>query len=178
VITCPNCKHSEHDGTLFCSECGSRLWGESLLEEQTSRFSDDTLPQTDKIGALVIPVFSPPTGFTIRINGVAEPVKLANKPEYLVGRSDPKHEVIPDLDLGPYGGQQLGVSRKHAYLIQTATGLSIRDLGSTNGTLVNGRILSANQEWSLRDGDEIRLGKLAFNIYFITEPPPPAEPSD
>jgi pSer/pThr/pTyr-binding forkhead associated (FHA) protein len=84
--------------------------------------------------------------------------------------------VIPDLDLGPYGGQQLGVSRKHAYLVQTETGLSVRDLGSTNGTLVNGRILAANQEWSLRDGDEVRLGKLALNIYFITESSPPAGP--
>lgn len=163
------------DGTLFCSECGSRLWGESSVDE-ISRLQDETLLHTDKIGSLNIPVFSPPIGFTIRISGSIEPVKLANKPEYLLGRSDPKHEVIPDLDLGQYNGQQLGVSRKHAYLIQTETGLSIRDLGSTNGTLVNGRVLAANQEWSLRDGDEIRLGKLAFNIYFITEPHPPNQP--
>lgn len=173
MITCPACKHSELDGTLFCSECGSRLWGESLMEE-TTRFNDDVIPRTDKIGSLVIPVFSPPTGFTLRISGAVDPIKISNKSEYLLGRSDPKHEVVPDVDLGPYGGQQLGVSRKHAYLIQTETGLSIRDLGSTNGTLVNGRVLAANQDWPLRDGDEIRLGKLAFNIFFITEPKPPA----
>jgi pSer/pThr/pTyr-binding forkhead associated (FHA) protein len=142
--------------------------------EETTRFNDDVIPRTDKIGSLVIPVFSPPTGFTLRISGAVDPIKISNKSEYLLGRSDPKHEVVPDVDLGPYGGQQLGVSRKHAYLIQTETGLSIRDLGSTNGTLVNGRVLAANQDWPLRDGDEIRLGKLAFNIFFITEPKPPA----
>jgi pSer/pThr/pTyr-binding forkhead associated (FHA) protein len=168
VIICPACKHSEMDGTLFCSECGSRLWGEAFTD-QTSVLDTDALPRTDKIGSVVIPIFSPPTGFTLRINGATEPVKLMGKHEYLLGRSDPKHEVMPDLDLGPYGGQQLGVSRKHAYLVQTETGLSVRDLGSTNGTLVNGRVMAANQEWPLRDGDEIRLGKLAFNVYFITD---------
>lgn len=157
------------DGTLFCSECGSRLWGETSTSD-TSQLSKGDLPQTDQIGSLVIPVFAPPSGFNVRINGSAEAIRLAGKPEYLLGRSDPKHDVVPDLDLGPFGGQQLGVSRKHAYLIQTEFGLSIRDLGSTNGTLVNGRVLTANQDWPLRDGDEVRLGKLAFNIYFITEP--------
>jgi hypothetical protein len=169
VITCPKCKNTEMDGTLFCGECGSRLWGEASTSE-TSQLIKGELPQTDQIGSVMIPVFAPPSGFTVRINGAAEAVKLVGKPEYLLGRSDPKHDVIPDLDLGLYGGQQLGVSRKHAYLIQTEFGLSIRDLGSTNGTLVNGRVLTANQDWPLRDGDEVRLGKLAFNIYFIVDP--------
>lgn len=169
MIICPVCKNTELDGTLFCGECGTRLWGEAFNAD-TSKLTGQDLPQTDQIGTLVIPIFSPPSGFTVRINGAAEPVKLAGKPEYLLGRSDPKHDVTPDLDLGPYGGQQLGVSRKHAYLVQTDVGLSIRDLGSTNGTLVNGRVMAANQEWALRDGDEVRLGKLALNIYFITDP--------
>ncbi len=169
MITCPACKHSELDGTLFCSECGARLWGESLSDDTTA-LGRDGLPRTDKIGALVFPAFAPPSGFTIRITGAPDPVQLTGKAEYLLGRSDPKHDVQPDLDLGAYGGQQLGVSRKHATLIQTDTGFSIRDLGSTNGTVVNGRVLAANQDWPLRDGDEIRLGKLALNIYFSTEP--------
>jgi hypothetical protein len=169
VITCPVCRHSELDGTLFCSECGSRLWGEALTEE-TATFTAASLPRTDKIGSLVFPAFSPVTGLTIRITGAKEPVQLAGKNEYLLGRSDPKHDVAVDLDLGPYGGQQLGVSRKHACLSQTEAGLSIRDLGSTNGTLVNGRVLGPTEDWPLRDGDEIRLGKLALTIYFLTEP--------
>lgn len=170
MIICPVCKHSELDGTLFCSECGSRLWGDSLADNSdTTALDQDSLPHTDKIGTLVIPAFSPPTSFALRITGAAEPIQLTGKSEYLLGRADPKHNILPDVDLGPHGGQQLGVSRRHVTLVQTENGLSVRDLGSTNGTAVNGKVLAPNQEWPLRDGDEIRLGKLAINIYFIID---------
>jgi len=147
------------------------LWGDAFTDK-TDRLDIDDLLETDKIGSLVIPVFAPLVGFTIRINGAKDPIQLSGKTKYLLGRADPKHDVNPDIDLGPYGGQQLGVSRKHAYLIQVDNGLSIRDLDSTNGTTVNGQIISANQDRPLRDGDEVRLGKLAFNIYFVTNPDP------
>lgn len=169
MITCPVCKHSELDGTLFCSECGAALWGEAFTEDTaTLKPEIEPLPAVDNASTLVIPMYAPPVGFTLRINGATEPVLLTGKTEYLLGRADPKHDVRPDLDLGPYGGQQLGVSRKHAFLVQVDNGFAIRDLGSTNGTIVNGRVLAANQDWLLRDGDEIRLGKLAMNIYFLS----------
>jgi hypothetical protein len=174
VITCPVCKHSELDGTLFCSECGAALWGDVFTEDTaTLKPEIDPLPASDNISTLIIPTFAPPIGFTLRINGAKDQVQMSGKVEYLLGRADPKHDVTPDLDLGPYGGQQLGVSRKHAFLLQVDNGFAIRDLGSTNGTIVNGRVLAANQDWLLRDGDEIRLGKLAMNIYFITKNMPP-----
>jgi pSer/pThr/pTyr-binding forkhead associated (FHA) protein len=169
VITCPVCKHSELDGTLFCSECGAALWGDAFTEDTaTLKPEIEPLPATDNVSTLVIPMFAPPVGFSLRINGAKEQVQLTGKTEYLVGRSDPKHDVRPDLDLGPFGGQQLGVSRKHASLLQVDNGFAIRDLGSTNGTIVNGRVLAAGQDWLLPDGHEIRLGKLAMNIYFIS----------
>jgi len=165
MVTCPSCKHTELDGTLFCSECGSRLWGDTF-DNDTSKLDRESL--VDGIGELVFPVFAPPIGFKIQVSGANTPAEFTGKSEYLLGRSDPRHDVIPDMDLSPFGGQHLGVSRKHAMLVQTDTGFSIRDLGSTNGTVVNGKVLGANESWPLRNGDEIRLGKLAMNIFFIT----------
>jgi len=165
VITCPVCKHSELDGTLFCSECGSRLWGDAFADETASFSLGRDLPRTETIGALVIPPQSVVTGITVRITGAAEPVQLSGKTEYMLGRADPKHDVIPDLDLGPYGGQHLGVSRRHASFAVTDTGLTVQDLGSTNGTQVNGRLLNPNERCPLKDGDEVRLGKLVLNIF-------------
>ncbi len=46
-------------------------------------------------------------------------------------------------------------SRQHAELIFDARGLSVRDLGSRNGTFVNGQKIENTQ---LADGDEIRVG--------------------
>lgn len=48
------------------------------------------------------------------------------------------------------------VSRVHAVIEQYPSGWSIRDLGSVNGTYVNGRLLAS--ERALCTGDEVRIG--------------------
>lgn len=50
-----------------------------------------------------------------------------------------------------------GVSRLHAVMESYPGGWSVRDLGSSNGTFVNGVLLVG--ESSLQPGDEVRLGK-------------------
>ena len=44
--------------------------------------------------------------------------------------------------------------------------LTIVDMGSSNGTHLNGQKLMPHQPRVLRDGDEIRFGKLIAKIYF------------
>lgn len=51
-----------------------------------------------------------------------------------------------------------GVSRMHCMVELKNGTVSVRDLGSTNGTTVNGRRIPANQSVALRSGDVIRLG--------------------
>lgn len=54
-----------------------------------------------------------------------------------------------------------GISRAHARLVPTDTGVQIEDLGSTNGTFVNGkRILRAEA----KAGDEIGFDTLRFRV--------------
>jgi hypothetical protein len=55
------------------------------------------------------------------------------------------------------------VSRLHAEIEVTAEGISIRDLGSTNGTQVNGKLVSGSWQ-RLQDGDKIQLGGLELNV--------------
>lgn len=50
------------------------------------------------------------------------------------------------------------VSRRHAQIESTAVSCTITDLGSSNGTLVNGEKLSPNVPVTLADGDEILVG--------------------
>jgi len=54
------------------------------------------------------------------------------------------------------------VSRQHCLLRVTADAATLRDLGSRNGTLVNGALLT--QEQPLRHGDLIQLGPLVFEV--------------
>ena len=50
------------------------------------------------------------------------------------------------------------VSRKHLMIWKTSTGIFVRDIGSTNGSYINGKKLSANQDYQLNVGDVLVLG--------------------
>lgn len=55
-----------------------------------------------------------------------------------------------------------GVSRKHAEILETIGGWTIRDCSSTNGTFVNGRRLTENH--LLNHGDYITIGEIRFDV--------------
>ena len=57
--------------------------------------------------------------------------------------------------------QEPTLSRCHVRLTPTAEGMHVQDLGSTNGTYVNGQRVS---QWIARAGDELRLDCLRFLI--------------
>lgn len=65
---------------------------------------------------------------------------------------------------------QLGLSRRHAALRPTDTHLYLVDLGSTNGTSLNGSSIGVNTPYALNHGDLVRLGRLEFTVYFIRQP--------
>ncbi|HEV3122311.1 MAG TPA: FHA domain-containing protein [Isosphaeraceae bacterium] len=73
-------------------------------------------------------------------------------PAFKIGRGETCH-LRPNSEL---------VSREHAEFRITADKLTIRDLGSRNGTLVNGK--AATEETDLRHGDLVQIGKLTFAV--------------
>jgi len=64
----------------------------------------------------------------------------------------------PGLGLSLVG--ESTVSRKHAEVVKSAGGVVVKDLGSTNGTFVNGARLQG--EVVLRAGDEVQFGAIRF----------------
>lgn len=71
-----------------------------------------------------------------------------------------------DFDLDIYDGYQYGVSREHAAISLSEGYLYLEDLGSTNGTRINGFQLTPHQKYRLRDGDEIEFSRLRTTIRF------------
>jgi hypothetical protein len=72
-----------------------------------------------------------------------------------------------------------GVSWEHAACEATGTGVVLKDLGSTNGTYLNGQRLS--QTVPLRVGDEVRLGQKGPRLQVLELMdgiPEPAEQQD
>jgi serine/threonine protein kinase len=82
--------------------------------------------------------------------------------ELLIGRRSVSRGIHPEIDLtSPPGGPptDTGVSREHAKLVVGPDGgWSVVDLGTENGTLVNGQEVPPGALIRLRDGDRVNLG--------------------
>lgn len=71
------------------------------------------------------------------------------------------------MNLSTYDAEQLGISRQHALIRPEDDGYMLRDLGSTNGTFLNGLALEAHRSYPLQHQDELRFGQLSMQIFFL-----------
>ena len=78
----------------------------------------------------------------------------------IIGRTH--KQTIADVNLGPYGAAQVGVSRHHARLIRQRGQWLIDDMGSLNGTFVNEVRVNSGQPVPLKNGDMIRCSHMSF----------------
>ncbi len=103
-----------------------------------------------------IPDIGPESSFreVLSISLRDKPVKdvRLRKGRYLVGRAE-----FADIHLS-----DKHVSRRHALIVKKDAGISITDLGSTNGTFVNGLRFSGDQ--SLMIGDVIKVGEYRIEV--------------
>ncbi len=116
-------------------------------------------------------LLAPPWRLLMQIGGDNQTtVGMEISDTIVIGRSDPLADFRPDLDLTPYGGQESGVSRKHLAITQGGKALYVKDLGSTNGSRINGFQLEKDQLYRLRDGDELELGRVRITVRFVRSP--------
>jgi FHA domain/zinc-ribbon domain len=178
---CPNCGNRNRPGVAFCENCGTSLIGDSPINTRGMGTKGlegvlADLPSANVARTSATDVFGHGTILKIEIAGV-EPLLLKPKPETVFGRRDPATGAMPDVDLTPFAGYRMGVSRRHAIIRQTEAEnrLDLVDLGSSNGTFLNGVRVAQDHPQRLRDGDEIRLGQMVLRIYF--QPPAQADAS-
>ncbi len=86
------------------------------------------------------------------------------KDSLIIGRTH--GNIKADIDLGPYGAADSGVSRQHSRLIKHNDEWLIDDLESLNGTYVNDVKIKPGQPVPLKDGDEICCSH--FSFLFLT----------
>ncbi|MCA8926324.1 MAG: FHA domain-containing protein, partial [Planctomycetes bacterium] len=86
---------------------------------------------------------------------------LAQNQTVIMGRGSDTSVRLPDMSL----------SRRHCQLTNTPRGLLIADLGSSNGTYLNGTRLP--QGWhQVRPGDRVSLGACEFHVFDYDAAPP------
>jgi len=148
MIACNNCGTENIEGTVYCDNCGAELPDNVYAAVDMSSPTMMEIPISDHSD---VSLFHQRTGETI---------PLPEKEEVIIGREDPISGVFPDIDTSVFGGEEDGVSRKHAKITCAGDQYYVEDLNSVNFTYVNKEKLIPNVPKPLYDGDELMLGRL------------------
>lgn len=175
MIQCPNCKHQELPGALFCSECGTQLVTADTLTSPLANQPVEPLEFDEQESS---PAVFPAQGPVVPVKNVVISLHIVNtdrtmhltgRSEYSLGRIARGQPILPDFDLSEFDAYNQGVSRLHAAIKVQTQRILIMDLGSANGTRVNGQKLVPNVEYPLKNGDLIALGKLKIEFQTSTD---------
>ncbi len=165
MVRCQFCQASHVDNTIFCSECGNYLLTDDKRETDPLDVSEtgwvgDT---TDETGA-VSPTQQDIMALRLKIGVRERQVEVPLNRIIHMGRVDPTANVFPEIDLTEDDVLDKGVSRRHARILKQENKVVIEDLGSINGTFINGKRLAPYLPEALSDGDTLQLGKLQLEV--------------
>ncbi|MCX5371666.1 FHA domain-containing protein [Streptomyces sp. NBC_00015] len=118
------------------------------------------LPRESRLSRVVFGTVGAVSGFSVRLRRAWQAERL---PKLLLPH--PGTESALRIGRDPTSGLRLtheSVSRVHAELSRQSGMWVLRDLGSTNGTTVNGRrVIGAAV---VREGDQVAFGRMAFRL--------------
>jgi len=168
MIICPNCQNRELPGALFCSECGVQLvFTEKSSTQSIQKVEEETgAAEKQPKGEDKTTLLKPGSGSQIVLHLVdtGKKVSLVGRSEFTLGRVTEGQPILPDVDLTPYEAYSQGVSRLHAALRIIDQRIVILDLGSSNGTRVNGLKIVPNIDYPVNNGDMLALGRLRIQM--------------
>jgi hypothetical protein len=152
-------------GAVFCAECGAQLIDKDTLTTQnitTQQFErvSERIPKNDSYQ----PFDGGDAWASLHLLDTGQVLPLSMRNEFTMGRVSEGQPIMPDIDLSPYQAYAAGVSRLHAVIKRDGNRIIFIDLGSANGTYINGKRLTPNIEQALNHGDIIALGKLKLQI--------------
>jgi eukaryotic-like serine/threonine-protein kinase len=134
--SCVNCGKDLARDDVFCAYCGAR----QPTKRTTARL---VVMGTNEMSAQ----------FPLNIDS-----------ENLIGRIDPNRGIRPEVDLSKYD-PAARVSRRHAKIVTQGNQFFIEDLGSANGTFINGSVrLAQGRPYPLVSGDELKLGETTLKF--------------
>jgi hypothetical protein len=173
MMKCPFCQAEQVANTIYCSECG-----QFLLEDDKRK----TDAYTDRdIHPAIAALSKRPPASSFLIDGThaillglkiiitQREIEIPLNKTITLGRVDPALDVFPEIDLTHEGPVAKSVSRRHATIFIQDNRVAVEDLGSVNGTFINGRRLDPYLPEALNNGDILQLGKVQIEVEIRTQ---------
>jgi len=163
-IACPNCQTKNKANEIFCYACG-HLMDSGQGYNSTRSFADADVQSMSpehfgRDSIFILTVRDSGAFFRLRPQSYTH--------ELVIGRSSDNTAMTPDIDLTEEDAESLGVSRLHLaiqYMMENDT-LIVFDLGSANGSFINGQKLHPSEKRILRNGDELRIGRMVMRATY------------
>ena len=160
---CTQCGTQLPQGANFCPSCGSPVQRPEDGQEEggvPAPPSHDTTTAAIDIGAFDqsaqledVPELAPGTGMLVVVRGPNAGSRfLLDRKKTTIGRHPESHIFLDDVT----------VSRRHVEVEREGDHLKVNDLGSLNGTYVNGERV---EDRVLASGDEVQIGR--FKLLFV-----------
>jgi hypothetical protein len=166
---CPVCKTENELEVIVCGHCGASLDDPSVDGGPKTKTTDmqALTPEVIRDWTLkeaVVPEV-PDSGIAFYVEGRSNPAYIDSKEEFVLGRkSGSTSEIL--LDLAPFGGYSLGLSRRHVVIRRDGDGYEVLDLGSVNGTWLNEERLVPHKAYPLSSGSYLRLGRMRICVLY------------
>jgi pSer/pThr/pTyr-binding forkhead associated (FHA) protein len=158
---CTHCGHENPAGANYCGNCGRPLTTQDdpnqtlsttgILSSGLEGEVEDKGEDADEgLGTLDL---EPGSALLVAVRGPNQGARfLLDRDMTTVGRH-PESDIFLD---------DITVSRRHAEFRRDAQGFWVHDVGSLNGTYVNGE---RAEERQLKTGDEVQVGKFKLVAY-------------
>ena len=190
---CPDCGAEHYPGALFCDMCGAAVHAASRAHVAAGRQAAERpsavqpaapsrrVTESGRFESVILPAAPAPamppralhirlphhdatlilTGALIQV-GRADPGGGHADPGG--GHADPGSVHAPELDLTTYGGQERGVSRRHATIQWVEGSYVLIDQHSSNGTWLNDVRLVPGYAYQIPPGAKVRFGGLLVQL--------------
>jgi len=150
-VICAQCGREAPAEARFCPACGSAVEPAVGADRTTASIDMSAIDHEHVLedqGTL-----APGTGLLVVVRGPGAGSRyLVDRDETAIGRHPDAHLLLDDVT----------VSRRHVTIHRVGRRYEVRDLGSLNGTYVNGERIEARL---LVTGDELQVGR--FKLLYI-----------
>jgi len=166
---CPVCKNKNDRTAVKCIHCGAPLDVQPTGMARTTKDTGGLFVDLSKLpDSLINRSLIPTDGIAIYAAGTLKPFYLRIKDEFVIGRKvEETSETF--LDLSELDGFNMGLSRRHVMIRRAKNGYEVIDLSSTNGTWMNEERLVPEKPYELKNGSQLRIGRLRLLITYLTE---------